>query len=67
VYSPPAGKGYAMRPLFRDTHLHTSFSMDAGAAGARLDPNDAYRFARGEEVMASSNPAWASCRSALKR
>jgi hypothetical protein len=28
--------------------------MDAGAFGARLLPEDAYRFARGEEVMASS-------------
>ena len=28
--------------------------MDAGAAGARLTPSDAYRFARGEEVTASS-------------
>ena len=31
--------------LFGDTHLHTSFSMDAGAFGARLGPRDAYRFA----------------------
>ena len=54
VYSPYAGKRYPTGPLFGDTHLHTSSSMDAGAAGARLDPNDAYRFARGEEVMASS-------------
>ena len=28
--------------------------MDAGAFGARLSPRDAYRFARGEEVTASS-------------
>ena len=28
--------------------------MDAGAFGARLDPSDAYRFAKGEEVTASS-------------
>jgi hypothetical protein len=28
--------------------------MDAGAFGARLTPRDAYRFARGEEVTASS-------------
>jgi hypothetical protein len=28
--------------------------MDAGAAGCRLGPRDAYRFARGEQVMASS-------------
>ena len=30
------------------------FSMDAGAFGARLGPRDAYRFAKGEEIMASS-------------
>ena len=28
--------------------------MDAGAFGARLGPRDAYRFAQGEEVTASS-------------
>jgi hypothetical protein len=33
-----------------DTHLHTSFSMDAGAFGNRLGLDEAYRFARGEEV-----------------
>jgi hypothetical protein len=53
-YSPYAGRNYPTRPLFGDTHLHTSFSMDAGAFGARLAPRDAYRFARGEEVTASS-------------
>ena len=53
-YSPYAGRNYPTRPYFGDTHLHTSFSMDAGAFGARLTPRDAYRFARGEEVTASS-------------
>ena len=53
-YSPYAGRNFPTRPLFGDTHLHTSFSMDAGAAGARLTPSDAYRFARGEEITASS-------------
>ena len=53
-YSPYAGRNYPTRPLFGDTHLHTSFSMDAGAFGTRLTPRDAYRFARGEEVTASS-------------
>jgi hypothetical protein len=53
-YSPYAGRDFPARPLFGDTHLHTSFSMDAGAFGARLSPRDAYRFARGEEVTASS-------------
>ena len=53
-YSPWAGRNFPTRPLFGDTHTHTSFSMDAGAFGARLDPNDAYRFAKGEEVVASS-------------
>src|SRR5215213_25729 len=53
-YSPPAGRNFPTRPFFGDTHLHTSFSMDAGAFGCRLTPRDAYRFAKGEEVTASS-------------
>src|SRR4051812_44596199 len=53
-YSPYAGRNFPTRPYFGDTHLHTSYSMDAGAFGARLGPKDAYRFAKGEEVMASS-------------
>ena len=55
AYSPYAGRNFPSRPLFGDTHLHTGFSMDAGAFGCRLGPADAYRFARGEEIMASSN------------
>ncbi|MGH7305463.1 MAG: DUF3604 domain-containing protein, partial [Candidatus Rokuibacteriota bacterium] len=53
-YSPYAGRTFPTRPFFGDTHLHTSFSMDAGAVGARLAPADAYRFAKGEEITASS-------------
>ncbi|MDH4180895.1 MAG: DUF3604 domain-containing protein, partial [Betaproteobacteria bacterium] len=54
AYSPYAGRTYPVRPYFGDTHLHTGFSMDAGAFGARLTPKDAYRFARGEEVTSNS-------------
>jgi hypothetical protein len=54
AYSPYAGRNFPTRPLFGDTHLHTSFSFDAGAFGARLGPTEAYRFAKGEEVTASS-------------
>ncbi len=53
-YSPYAGRNFPTRPLFGDTHLHTSFSFDAGMFGARLGPVDAYRFAKGEEVTSSS-------------
>jgi len=54
AYSPYAGRNFPTLPLFGDTHLHTSYSMDAGAFGARLTPKDAYRFARGEEVTSNS-------------
>jgi hypothetical protein len=54
AYSPYAGRNFPTRPLFGDTHLHTSFSMDAGAFGCKLGPRDAYRFARGEEVTSST-------------
>src|SRR4030095_9121121 len=53
-YSPYVGRNFPTRPLFGDQHLHTAFSMDAGAFGCRLTPKDAYRFARGDEITASS-------------
>ncbi|KRQ09018.1 hypothetical protein AOQ73_11470 [Bradyrhizobium pachyrhizi] len=53
-YSPYVNREFPTRPFFGDTHLHTSFSMDAGAFGARLDPKDAYRFARGEQVTSNT-------------
>lgn len=53
-YSPYAGRNFPTRPYFGDTHMHTAFSMDAGAFGARLGPREAYRFARGEEVTSNS-------------
>jgi hypothetical protein len=54
AYSPYVGRNFPTRPFFGDTHLHTSFSMDAGAFGARLTPRDAYVFAKGNQITASS-------------
>jgi len=54
AYSPYAQRSFPDRLLWGDTHLHTGLSMDAGLFGARLGLDDAYRFARGEEVIASS-------------
>jgi hypothetical protein len=45
---------YPTRVFFGDTHLHTIFSFDAGTFGVRLGPDDAYRFAKGEELMSST-------------
>jgi hypothetical protein len=53
-YSPYADRNFPTRPFFGDTHLHTSFSMDAGAFGARLGPRDAYRFAQGEQITSNT-------------
>jgi uncharacterized protein DUF3604 len=53
-YSPYAGRPFPTRVYWGDTHLHTSYSMDAGAFGARLGPKDAYLFAKGNEITASS-------------
>ncbi len=35
---------------FGETHVHTSFSMDAFIGGARITPDEAYRFAKGQDV-----------------
>ncbi|UCE02863.1 MAG: DUF3604 domain-containing protein [Candidatus Latescibacterota bacterium] len=53
-YSPWAGRHFPTRVYWGDTHLHTGLSMDAGAFGARLTPDDAYRFARGAEMTSST-------------
>ena len=53
----PRGKpasGHPARLLWGDTHLHTVYSMDANLFGVRLTPDDAFRFAQGEEVTASN-------------
>ena len=54
AYSPYAERSFPDRVYWGDTHLHTGLSMDAGLFGARLGLDEAYRFARGEEVTASS-------------
>ena len=54
AYSPYADRSFPDKMFWGDTHLHTGLSMDAGLFGARLGLDDAYRFARGEQVMASS-------------
>jgi len=53
-FSPYAGRSFPTQVFWGDTHLHTGMSMDAGAFGARLSPDDAHRFARGEELTSSA-------------
>ena len=53
-YSPYAGREFPAQVFWGDTHVHTAYSFDAGSFGARLDPSDAYRFAKGEEVVSST-------------
>ena len=42
-YSPYVDDHFPNRVLFGDTHLHSSWSTDAGMAGATLGPDVAYR------------------------
>ena len=53
-FSPYASRNFPSNVYWGDTHLHTTLSFDAGAFGNRLDPTDAYRFAKGEEVTATT-------------
>jgi hypothetical protein len=53
-YSPYAGRAYPTQVLFGDTHLHTDLSVDAGLFGNRLGLDQAYRFAKGEEVISAT-------------
>ena len=53
-YSPYVGQTYPTHVYFGDTHVHTSQSLDAVMFGTRLGPEEAYRLARGEEVISST-------------
>ena len=53
-YSPYADLHFPSRPFFGDTHLHTAYSLDAGALGLAIGPDGAYRFAKGEEITSST-------------
>jgi len=54
-YSPYVGKRHPTRVYWGDTHVHTNLSADGNLAGnTDVGPEDAYRFARGEEVVSQS-------------
>jgi len=53
-YSPYANRDIPLFPLWGETHLHTGLSLDAGAFGNILGPDDAWRFAKGEQVISST-------------
>jgi hypothetical protein len=54
AYSPYAQRAFPSNIYWGETHLHTGYSLDAGLFGNILNHEDAYRFARGEEITSSS-------------
>jgi hypothetical protein len=54
AYSPYAQRSFPIQIYWGDTHLHTGLSLDAGLFGNTLLPDEAYRFARGEEIRSAT-------------
>jgi hypothetical protein len=54
AFSPYANRNYPTRVFWGDQHVHTGWSADAGGFGCTLGPEEALRFARGEQVMSSA-------------
>ncbi len=53
-YSPYVDQHFPQRVFFGDTHFHSSLSVDSGLIGNKLDLEQAFRFARGEETVTST-------------
>ena len=53
AYSPSVRDAYPDTVYWGDTHVHTYLSGDAFGMGTRTTPEEAYRFAKGEEVTAT--------------
>lgn len=50
---------------FGELHLHTTYSLDSGLFGTRIDPREAYRFAMGEAVWLPESETWQRLRAPL--
>jgi Protein of unknown function (DUF3604) len=53
-YSPYAESTQATNVYWGDSHLHTGLSLDAGLFGNTLGPDDAFLFARGQELKSAT-------------
>ena len=49
-YSPYINLDFPQNAYFGDTHLHTSYSTDAGMVGNSTTPDMAYRVSKGEQI-----------------
>ena len=54
AYSPWAQRSFPSQVYWGETHLHTGLSLDAGLFGNTTGHDEAYRLARGEEVISST-------------
>jgi hypothetical protein len=70
TYSPYAQREFPSQVFWGDTPVHTNISLDAGMFGNTLGPDEAYRFAKGEQSGLGGHRKWraggahlsASCR-----
>jgi len=53
-YSPCVDDHFPKRVYFGDTHHHSSYSFDSDMFGNTLRPEESFRFARGEVVVAAN-------------
>ena len=53
-YSPYVDQHFPQKVFFGDTHFHSSLSVDSGMVGNRVDLDQAFRFAQGEEIVTST-------------
>ncbi|MCR9095456.1 MAG: DUF3604 domain-containing protein [bacterium] len=65
--APCADHDPLRKPMFGDLHVHTAYSFDSYISSQRNEPDDAYRFARGEPITLPNEDGEQTVRAQLQR
>ena len=65
--APCADHDPLRKPMFGDLHVHTAYSFDSYISSQRNEPDDAYRYAKGEAILLPNEDGEQKVRAQIQR